>query len=241
MGEVGETAKPTDPDKIDPDKHAENPWGRVTLRAPFDGVIVERNVHVDEMVVDNTVNLFQIAQVKKLLVIANCPEDQLPVLEGLDSGHRRWTIQTAGVDPSAGLPGTIDEIGYLIDPNQHTAVIKGYVENPGERLRAGQYISATVPIPPPAGVVEIPLNALMDDGQQSLVFVQHPDAAKAQYTMRRVQVTNRFDHKAFVRSTPLPKDQQLTATEAEEGLLPKEPLWPGERVINRGRENSRPS
>ena len=43
------------------------------MRAPFDGVIVERNVHKDEMVVDNTINLFQIAQVKKLLVIATAP------------------------------------------------------------------------------------------------------------------------------------------------------------------------
>ena len=68
------------------DKNKENPWGRVTLRAPFDGVIVERNVHVDEMVVDNTVNLFQIADVSRLLVIANAPEDQLPVLEALDAG-----------------------------------------------------------------------------------------------------------------------------------------------------------
>ena len=56
-------------------RRTENPWGRVTLRAPFDGVVVERNVHVDEMVVDNTVNLFQIADVSRLLVIANCPED----------------------------------------------------------------------------------------------------------------------------------------------------------------------
>ena len=60
---------------------SENPWGRVTLRAPFDGIIVERNVHMDEMVVDNTVNLFQIADVSRLLVIASCPEEALPILE----------------------------------------------------------------------------------------------------------------------------------------------------------------
>ena len=67
----------------------------MTLRAPFDGVVVERNVHVDEMVVDNTVNLFQIADVSRLLVIANCPEDALPTLEALDATKgsgpcKRW-------------------------------------------------------------------------------------------------------------------------------------------------------
>jgi cobalt-zinc-cadmium efflux system membrane fusion protein len=217
----------------DLDKVKENPWGRVTLRAPFDGVIVERNLHVDEMVVDNTVNLFQIADVNRLLVNANAPEDELPTLEALDQSQRRWTIRTVGVTAAAGLPGTIDEIGYLIDPNQHNAIIKGYVNNPGQRLRAGQYVSATVQIPPPEGVVEIPVGALVDDGKQSLVFVQ-TDAAKSHYTMRRVQVTHRFDQRVFVRSTPIPKEEQFTRREAEEGLLPKEPLRPSERVLQAG-------
>jgi cobalt-zinc-cadmium efflux system membrane fusion protein len=212
------------------DNYRENPWGRVTLKAPFDGVIVERNLHVDEMIIDNTVNLFQIADVSRLLVIANCPEDQLPALEALGIGTP-WTVGTVGVD--GGLPGTIEEIGYLIDPMQHTAVIKGYMSNPGQRLRGGQYVSATVRIPPPKGVVEIPLNALIDDGKQPLVFVQ-TDADKDHYTMRRVQVTHRFEDTAFVRSTPIPKEEQLTAREAEEGLLPKEALQPGDRVVMKG-------
>ncbi len=218
--------------KADPFKETkENPWGKVTLRAAFDGVIVERNVHVDEMVVDNTVNLFQIADVSRLLVTANCPEDQLPSLESLGSGEKRWTVRTVGASTAAGLAGTIDEIGYIIDPNQHTAIIKGYVENPGERIRGGQFVSATVNIPPPDDVVEIPVDALADDGRQSLVFVQ-PDAARHQFTMRRVQVTHRFDRTVFVRSTPIPKEEQVTAQEKEEGLMPKEPLRPGERVLH---------
>jgi cobalt-zinc-cadmium efflux system membrane fusion protein len=75
--------------KVDPDKENDNPWGRVTLRAPFDGVIVERNVTLHEMVVDNAVNLFQIAQVHRLLVIANAPEDELPTLNALMNSPKR--------------------------------------------------------------------------------------------------------------------------------------------------------
>ncbi|MGZ3301863.1 MAG: efflux RND transporter periplasmic adaptor subunit [Isosphaeraceae bacterium] len=221
--------------KADPgkEKETEDPWGKVTLRAPFDGVIVERNVHKDEMVVDNTVNLFQIADVSRLLVIASCPEDSLPSLEALGGSERRWSVRTVGAGSATGLPGTIDEIGYLIDPNQHTAVIKGYVDNPGKRIRGGQYVIATVNIPPPDDVVEIPTDALADDGMQDVAFVQ-PDASIQRFTMRRVQVTQRFDRAVFVRSTPIPKEEQLTAKEAEEGLLPKEPLRPGERVLLAG-------
>jgi membrane fusion protein, heavy metal efflux system len=47
-------------------------------------------------------------------------------------------------------------------------------------------------------------------------------------------VTNRFADSVFVRKTPIPKNEQLTAQEAEEGLLPKEPLRSGERVLTAG-------
>jgi len=229
---VGHIPKPAG-GAADPFAEHEIPWGRVTLRSPIDGVVIEYNIHKDEMVVDNTVNLFQIADVSQLLVKANCPEDQVPALEALGFTQRRWKVRTAGADSADGLDGTIDEISYIIDPNQHTAIVKGYVENPGRRIRAGQYVSATVKIPPPADVVELPPDALVDDGKQSLVFVQ-PDPAKNHFTMRRVQVTHRFERTAFVRSTPIPKEEQLTAREAEEGLLPKEPLRPGELVLLSG-------
>jgi cobalt-zinc-cadmium efflux system membrane fusion protein len=220
-------------DKVGAGTEDDNPWGRVTLRSPVDGVVIEYNIRAGEMVVDNSVNLFQIADVSQLLVKANCPEDQLPALEALRFNERHWTVQTVGADPHTGLAGTIDEIGYIIDPNQHTAIIKGYIQNPGKHIRAGQYVTATVNIPPPQDVVEIPTDALVDDGKQSLVFVQ-PEAAKHRFTMRRVHVTHRFASTVFVRDTPIPKDEQLTTHEAEEGLLPKEPLRPGDRVLLAG-------
>jgi cobalt-zinc-cadmium efflux system membrane fusion protein len=48
-----------------------------------------------------------------------------------------------------------------------------------------------VNVPPPANVVEIPTDALVDDGKQSSVSVQ-PDAAKHRFAVRRIQVTRWF-------------------------------------------------
>jgi cobalt-zinc-cadmium efflux system membrane fusion protein len=205
-------------------------WARVEIRAPEEGVIIERNVSVHEVVVDNTVNLFQIAQVDRLAVFANVPEDDLPAVEALPTRDRRWTVKTVGSEPVA---GSIDDIGYLIDPNQHTAVVKGHIDNPKEVLRAGQFISATVQLPPPADVVEVPVDAVVEDGQQCVVFVQDPEH-KDHYTMRRVQLTHRFDKTVFVRSKAFDKEEQRTTEEEELGILPKEPLRPGERLLLSG-------
>jgi cobalt-zinc-cadmium efflux system membrane fusion protein len=217
----------------DPDKENDNPWGKVTLRAPFDGIIVERNVTVHEIVQDPTTNLFQIAQVDRLLVVANAPEDELPTLNTLTPEQKAWSVRTVGATSSSGLKGPIEEIGYLIDPNQHTAVIKGYINNPREQIRAGQFVSCTIQIPPPKDVVEIPINAVVEDGKYSVVFVQ-TDPTKPYYTMRRVKLEHRFDKTAFVRSKPFAKHEQLTADEKELGMLPLEPLRPGERILRTG-------
>jgi membrane fusion protein, heavy metal efflux system len=232
---------------VDVDKENENPWGRVTLRAPFDGIIVERNVTLHENVVDNTVNLFQIAQVKRLLIVAYAPEDELPTLNALTPEQRKWSVRTVGPVPITGLQGPIEEIGYLIDPNQHTAVIKGYIDNPNEQIRAGQFVSCTVQIPPPADVMEIPSNAVVEDGKNAVVFVQS-DADKQYYTMRRVKLTHRFEKTVFVQirephffydwitsqfGMSYPFDERALE-EKEMGLLPFEPFGPGTRVLRTG-------
>jgi cobalt-zinc-cadmium efflux system membrane fusion protein len=219
--------------KRDPEKQKQ--WGRVEVRAPDAGTIVERNVTEHEIVVDQTVNLFQIAKVDRLVVLANAPEDDLPeLLKWLRGGQRRGTLRTVGTTAPKGDEWTIDEIGYLIDPNQHSAVVKGHIKNPEDRLRAGQFVSATVELPPPEDVVEVPVSAVVDDGRQCVVFVQ-PDPAKPHYVLRRVEVTHRFDKKVFVRSRFDEKEEARLKQEKKDlDLLPVQPLHENERVLTAG-------
>jgi cobalt-zinc-cadmium efflux system membrane fusion protein len=208
-------------------------WARVELKAPVDGFILEQNVALHETVVDNTTNLFQIAKVDALIVLAAVPEDDLPALQDLKNQTQNvigWTVRTVGVQSIAGL---VDDIGYLIDPNQHTAVVRGHIPNPKGLLRAGQFVTATVELLPPKNVVEVPIGAVVEDGKDSIVFVQ-TDPKKPVYTMRRVQVTNRFDRTAYVCSVPMSKDEDRAAGEDPQASLPKEPLREGERVLTTG-------
>jgi cobalt-zinc-cadmium efflux system membrane fusion protein len=214
-------------------------WARVELKAPFDATIVERNVALHEIVVDGTTNLFVLAQVDRIAVIANAPEDDLPLLQDLTYKQRRWSIRTVGAPTDKGIEGPIDEIGYLIDPNQHTAVIKGYIDNIKEqdgswRLRAGQFVSVSINLPPPKKVVEVPMNAIVDDGKQCVVFVQ-PNPREADYVvLRRVLLTHRFDHTAFVRSELTDAEKTLKPGEKEQGARVPEPLRPGDTIITAG-------
>jgi membrane fusion protein, heavy metal efflux system len=223
----------TDQDRRAGEKDRLKQWARVELKAPVDGFIIEQNVALHETIVDNTTNLIQIAKVDSLIVLAAVPEDDLPALQDLKTETKNqieWTVQTVGSKP---MIGYVDDIGYLIDPNQHTAVVRGHIPNPDGVLRAGQFVTATVDLLPPKNVVEIPISALVEDGKDSIVFVQS-DPHKAVYTMRRVEVVNRFDATAYVRSAPLSKLEQRMAGEDGRPVSRAEPLREGERVITAG-------
>jgi cobalt-zinc-cadmium efflux system membrane fusion protein len=211
------------------DKEKERLWARSELISPIDGTVVERNVSRGEYVADNTVNLFTIADVSQMLVLANPPEDLLSTLLNLEPSRLRWSVKTVG---APAIEGRIDEIGYILDANQHTAVVKGYVPNKDARLRAGQFVSATVELPPD-DVVEIPETALAEDGKQSFVFVQE-NPGQERYTMRRVQVTHRFEKTAWVRSLLSREEQELTPEDEAKGLWPRRPLKKGERYLPTG-------
>ncbi len=220
------------------DPAAEKLWARVEIRAPEDAIMVERTLAQHEMVVDNSQNLFQLSKVERMLVLANCPEDDLDTLRDLHTkGGLKWNVKTVGANKDKGIDGTVDEIGYIIDPNQHTAVIKGHIDNPGGRIRAGQFVTATIQLPAPPGRVEVPIDAICEDGETCVVFVQ-PDPAKHEFVMRRVDVTHRFDKTAFVRSEPLPEkkksDEAAEEKDPQPDAMPILPLKPGERVLTTG-------
>jgi cobalt-zinc-cadmium efflux system membrane fusion protein len=181
--------------KRDPAK--EEAWPRVEMRAPFDGVIVEKTVGLHSYV-DTSTDLFKIAQLEKLAVYAYAYEEDLPALQALPPEQRRWQIRLQNEPNAKPLPGTIDQIGFTIDPTQHTGVVMGAVDNHEEQLKVGQFIIADVALPPEKNEVVIPTTALVEDGRESVVFVQ-PDVAKPYYRQEQVTVARREHQVVFLR------------------------------------------
>jgi len=204
------------------DVEKEKNWARVEVCAPMDGVIVEKNVSVGD-IIDTTADLFKVANVDTLTVWANAYEENLPGLLDLPAEKRVWSVRVNSDPSMAPLKGRIENIGYVSDPTQHTVMIMGEVANPGGRYRAGQFITATVDLRPPHGEVVAPAGALVEDGRESIVFVR-PDAKELRFTLRRVAVAWRSQQEVYLRS-------ELNLDEAARGL---QALRAGERVVSVG-------
>src|SRR5439155_6113253 len=96
------------------DRDRERDWASVEVRAPFDAVVLERNVATAD-IADTTTDLFKVADLSRLSVWAYVYEDQLPALLNL-SKPIPWTVRLKS-DPSARpLLGRIDMIGSIVDP-----------------------------------------------------------------------------------------------------------------------------
>ncbi len=203
------------------DSQQDETWATVEVVSPIDGTIVEKNV-VEGDLVNADSDLFKIADLSQLSAWARVYEEDLPVLHSMPKPIT-WKLRLSSNPQAESITGTIDRIGEIIDPNEHMALLAGLVQNPNVQLHAGQFMTAIIELPAELDVVEIPTRALVEDGDESVVFVQ-PDPQVLKFKMRRVVVVRRTFDYVYIRS-------RLTPQQLKEGL---EELHEGEHVMAAG-------
>jgi cobalt-zinc-cadmium efflux system membrane fusion protein len=199
-------------------------WATVDVMSPIDGTVVEKNV-VEGDLVNADSDLFKIADLSVLSAWARVYEEDLPMLHSMLKPIT-WKLRLSSNPQAAPITGTIDRIGEIIDPNEHMALLAGLVKNPNGQLHAGQFITAVVDLPPEIDVVEIPTKALVEDGEESVVFVEvaQADSQIKRFKVRRVSVVRRNFDVVYIRS-------RLTPEQLKEGL---EELHEGETIMAAG-------
>lgn len=214
-------------------------WARMEVRAPRDwgGTIVEKNVTIDELVDPQTSPpLFQILDRSRLIVYGYPSEDDLRALDKLERPIH-WTVRLMGdpsdkplASPDGDPKGPTVELLPNQDPNQRSPILQSYVKNPGGKLLSNMGVRASITLDPPKDEVEIPATAVLDDGEQSRVFVQ-PDPTKWEFALRSVSVTRRYQDVVYVRSK---WSEAGPATNTNAATRPLRLLSPGERVVTAG-------
>jgi cobalt-zinc-cadmium efflux system membrane fusion protein len=120
--------------------------------------------------------------------------------------------------------GQFESIGNVLDPMQHTAIVKGWLDNPDGQLRVGQFVTATVELPNRSGLVIVPLSSLIDDGSRAFVFVSNGD--RTVFTRREVRIVRRGAVMAQLDADPKPGPNDNDSQ--------PQPIKAGERVVSSG-------
>jgi cobalt-zinc-cadmium efflux system membrane fusion protein len=223
-------------------------WARVVVPVPiFDRdnmnrelTVVEKNTHMSDMIdpANYGTPLFKVADLSRLKIWANPPEEYLPILrERLNAGRGglKWNIRFQSEPGSSkGLDLEVSDISHGLDPNQHTPLVFGYLDNKDGKYLIGQFVTATVLVAPPPDTVAIPTDAVNPLEGKDYVFVVKP-GTDDQFLIRHVSVVMSGKKTTLVRSKLTPELEQANKKidEEKKDAFKFEPLLPGERIVIR--------
>ena len=140
----------------------------MTLRSPFSGVVIEKNVLGGQRIMAGDA-LYKVADLSTVWIEGEVFERDLPAV-------RLGATVAAEFDalPSASRSGRITYIYPTLNAETRTARIRVALSNPGLRLKPGMY--ATIRIEGAAtSVLSVPRSAVLSTGERNLVFVKRSD------------------------------------------------------------------
>jgi len=116
-----------------------HPTPIVPVRAPISGTIVEQNTTGGTGVrsLDNSPNLFTIADLSHVWVLCDVYENLLPQVHVGDFAEVRLAAY-----PDRPLRGRVGNISRVLDPSTRTAKVRLELDNPDRLMRAGMFVTA---------------------------------------------------------------------------------------------------
>jgi membrane fusion protein, multidrug efflux system len=140
----------------------------LTVRAPFDGIITDRNVHPGALVGPpsggDALPLLRIEQVSRLRLTVAVPEAYVgAVTSGLKA---EFVVSTW---PGEHFSGAIARIGHQIDPKTRTMPIELDVTNTDSRLAAGMFADVLWPVRRSSPSLWVPATAIVQTAERTYV------------------------------------------------------------------------
>lgn len=156
----------------------------ITVRAPRDGVVLERNA-VEGQALKSGEAAFRIADISVVWVIADIPEGDV---EKLSAGQT--VAITARAHPGHEFHGKVALILPELKQETRTARVRIEIANDGLLLLPGMYADVDLLVGSTQEVVALPPEAIMDTGSRQVVFLERSDG---RYEVRDVRLGRKGD------------------------------------------------
>jgi len=148
--------------------------GRITLRAPFKGTILQMNASLGELVRPEK-NLVTVVDNSVVWVWVDVYERDIAAVT------RKQAMETLVADvvvkafPDRKLKGTVDFVSPSLNKSARTAAVRIIVPNPDGRLMSGMFAGVKIHMPEDDEVLSVPSAAVLDDDGRYFVFVHHKE------------------------------------------------------------------
>jgi membrane fusion protein (multidrug efflux system) len=139
-----------------------------TIRAPFAGTLGIRQVNLGQNLGDST----PIASLQRLDTVH--VEFVLPQQQVVRIGSGAAVRIAADALPGQTLAGAITAVEPLADPSTRTVRMQAVLDNPGQVLRPGMYVTVSVVLPEKQDMVLVPATAVLYAAYSDSVFLVEP-------------------------------------------------------------------
>lgn len=156
----------------------------VPIVAPFAGRVIGRKLTRGE-VVETTENLFVIADLSEVWVLANIPEKDIPFVHAIRASGGMHADVRVNAYPGEVFKGVITYVGDVLDPSTRTMQLRLELSNSDGRLKPEMFATVRLYSESQPDRLAVPEAALQRDQGRTFVFVQRN---ATEYEVRDVQV-----------------------------------------------------
>jgi cobalt-zinc-cadmium efflux system membrane fusion protein len=154
------------------------PPTNVIVRAPIDGVVMQRAVGVGQYL-DSTANgasnaLLTISGLSHVFLVANVTETQIARVHVGDP-----VAVTMLAFPGRVFDARVAFVAPMVDPTTHRIAVRAEVDNPDGSLRPGMFGSFSIATGAPTNAVGVPEDAVIFEGDSARVWVTGPNHSLA--------------------------------------------------------------
>ena len=193
-------------------EHNQDSIAKKTIRAPFSGFIIKEHTQVGEWV-EKGGPIVNMADLSTIEVVIDVPERYIPRLVlGGDT-----QVQVDALNPEK-FTGRISAIIAVGDSASRAFPVKVSVDNPDNRIKGGMLCRVSLAIGKPSSVLAVPKDAVVNMGQQHLVYVVREGVAQP----LAVQLGDTSDSMIEVKG-PIEAGMQVV-TRGNERLRPGQPV-----------------
>lgn len=160
------------------------------ITSPVNGLVIEKNISPNsEVRADNSINLFTVADLNTVWIMANVYETDLNKVHEGDS----VTVNTL-VEPDRNYTGCIDKIYNVLDPTNRTMKVRVTLPNTANELKPEMFVTVLVKGKPGSRRLSIPARALVMDNTKNYVVLRR----QGKLQIQEVTLLNRIDTRAYV-------------------------------------------
>ena len=153
------------------------------IRSPIAGTVVEKLITPGQLLQAGTTPCFTVADLSRVWVMANLFESDLAYVEKGDPA------EIVSVAAPSNLPGTVDYISAIVDPNTRSIGVRVLAKNPKEVLKKQMYVRVLIHSRREKTGSLVPVSAVLrDDENLPFVYLANADGS---YSRRRITLGGR--------------------------------------------------